>query len=126
MRKYVISYDALTKEAIEKEEGKKPDCKNLDEDFKIKLIKILCTIPSIDSIDWVNMTTITFTTNNDVIILNAVASKIDALGFCVDYHLAVIQRYTDKRSAEKSIIRQKKSVTAFKELVTNNCARFKK
>lgn len=125
MRKYVISYDAHTKEALEKEQGVKFDCKNLDDDFKNILIDVLCSFKTINSIDWVNNTTITFTTNDDKIIIKDISDKIDSLGYCVDYYLAAVQRYIDKSLAEKVEIRQKKSVTSFKELVSEKCTRLK-
>lgn len=126
MRKYVISYDAHTKEALEKEQEEKFDCKNLDDDFKNILIDVLCSFKTINSIDWVNNTTITFITNSDDLIINDVAEKIDDLGYCVDYHISLIHVYAKSGNfVEKSVIRQKNSVSNFKDLVKERCERLK-
>lgn len=126
MIKYVISYDEHTKGVLEKEQGEKFECENSDGNFKNSLIDILCKIDSINSIDWVNNTTITFTTSDDSSRVKKIAKEIDKLEYCVDYYLSIVAKYDDNSGfAEKFVIRNEVSVSSFKDSIKERCERMK-
>lgn len=115
-RYYIISYDL-----IEKKTKEECDDKWSNEEFQKALIKILCEL-KVESIEWVNETSITFISNKAII--DDVKDAIDSLEICLDYFIARIKTDKNKLPITRSKITQVASVRQFRERVKDICGRY--
>lgn len=119
MPKYVLSYDIIDKSQLELTERRAFHCTAISpEEFQLKLVSFLCAVPEVESIQWINRMTLTFTSRK--LIMDHIGEVIDSWNLCVDYHLAKLYERNESGNVmyvTHKRIRQKNAVKAFNKLV---------